>query len=98
MRRFIVAALFGLTIVATISTSASAFQCLARSPNGASGWGFGISLNGPNRLQCGGAYSPEEISMDTFVISPAVIRKDAHARTADQGHAGVAPARCNATF
>jgi len=44
MRRFIVAALFGLTIVATISTSASAFQCVARSPNGASGWGFGIIL------------------------------------------------------
>jgi hypothetical protein len=39
MSRFLVAALVGLTIVATVSTSASAFHCVARSTNGASGWG-----------------------------------------------------------
>ena len=44
MSRFLAAALVGLTIVATLSTSASAFQCLARSANGASGWGSGIFL------------------------------------------------------
>jgi len=44
MSRFLVAALVGLTIAATVSTSASAFQCVARSPNGASGWGFGVFL------------------------------------------------------
>lgn len=42
MSRFLAAALVGLTIVATLSTSASAFQCLARSANGASGWGSGL--------------------------------------------------------
>jgi len=44
MSRFFVAALVGLTIISTVSTSASAFQCVARSPNGASGAGFGIIL------------------------------------------------------
>ena len=44
MKRFFVAALVGFAVVATISTSASAFQCVARSPNGASGAGFGIIL------------------------------------------------------
>jgi hypothetical protein len=44
MWRCFVAALAGLTIVATISTSASAYQCVARSPNGASGAAFGVFL------------------------------------------------------
>jgi hypothetical protein len=44
MSRFFAAALVGLIIVSTGATSASAFQCVARSPNGASGWGFGIIL------------------------------------------------------
>jgi hypothetical protein len=42
MKRFFVATLVGLTIVAAISTSASAFQCLARSSNGVATWGYGI--------------------------------------------------------
>jgi hypothetical protein len=42
MNRFVAAALIGLTIVATVSTSASAFQCLARSSNGVAVWGYGI--------------------------------------------------------
>jgi hypothetical protein len=42
MKRFFVAALVGLAIVATVSTSASAFRCLARGSNGVSTWGYGI--------------------------------------------------------
>jgi hypothetical protein len=29
-------------MVATFSTSASAFRCLARAPNGAATWGYGL--------------------------------------------------------
>ena len=42
MNRFVAAILIGFTIVATVSTSASAFQCLARSSNGVAVWGYGI--------------------------------------------------------
>ena len=42
MKRYVVAALFGLTVAATLSTSASAFQCLARSSNGVKTWGYGL--------------------------------------------------------
>ena len=42
MNRVIAATVIALTIVATVSTSASAFQCLARSSNGVSTWGYGI--------------------------------------------------------
>jgi hypothetical protein len=42
MNRFVTAILIGFTIVATVSTSASAFQCLARSSNGVAVWGYGI--------------------------------------------------------
>jgi len=45
MNRFVTAILIGFTIVATVSTSASAFQCLARSSNGVSTWGYGIFFN-----------------------------------------------------
>jgi len=44
MSRFFAAAVIGLAIVSAASTSASAFHCLARSPNGASGWAFGVFL------------------------------------------------------
>ena len=42
MKRLISAAILGLTVVATVSTSASAFQCLARGTNGVSTWGYGL--------------------------------------------------------
>lgn len=42
MKHFVVASLVGLTMVATLSTSASAFKCLARSSNGVSTWGYGL--------------------------------------------------------
>jgi hypothetical protein len=42
MRGFVAATIVALTIVATVSTSASAFQCLARSSNGVAVWGYGI--------------------------------------------------------
>jgi hypothetical protein len=44
MSRFFAAAHIGVTIAAAVSTSASAYHCLARSPNGASGWAFGAFL------------------------------------------------------
>jgi hypothetical protein len=42
MNRFVAAALLGLTLVASVSTSASAFKCLAHSTNGVNTWGYGI--------------------------------------------------------
>ena len=44
MSRFFVAALVGLTIAATMSTSVSAFHCIAHSTNGAHGWANRIIL------------------------------------------------------
>jgi len=44
MRPFLIALFVGATITATASTSASAWHCLARAPNGASGKAFGIIL------------------------------------------------------
>jgi hypothetical protein len=49
MSRFLAAALVGVTIVAAASTSASAFQCLARSSNGISTWGYGIFFHNASR-------------------------------------------------
>ena len=42
MKRFIIATLVGLTVAASLSTSASAFKCLAQSSNGVNTWGYGI--------------------------------------------------------
>jgi hypothetical protein len=42
MKRVVMATLIGLTVVTTVSTSASAFQCLARGANGVSTWGYGL--------------------------------------------------------
>ena len=42
MKRFIVASLLGLMIATSLSTSASAFRCLATSSNGVNTWGYGI--------------------------------------------------------
>ena len=44
MSRLLVALFVGATIAAAISTSASAWHCMARSPNGATGTAFGIIL------------------------------------------------------
>ena len=44
MSRFLVAMFVGATIAAAVSTSASAYHCLARAPNGASGTAFGVIL------------------------------------------------------
>jgi hypothetical protein len=45
MSRFLIAMFVGATIVAAVSTSASAYHCLARAPNGASGTAFGVFLS-----------------------------------------------------
>jgi hypothetical protein len=42
MKHFIIATLVGLTVTASLSTSASAFKCLAHSSNGVNTWGYGI--------------------------------------------------------
>ena len=42
LKGLVAATLVGLTIAATVSTSASAFQCLAWSTNGVAVWGYGI--------------------------------------------------------
>ena len=42
MKNLIVATLVGQTIAVSLSTSASAFRCLARSSNGVYTWGYGI--------------------------------------------------------
>ena len=44
MSRFFVTALVGLTIALAATTSASAFQCVARSPNGAVGSSAGVLI------------------------------------------------------
>jgi hypothetical protein len=42
MKGLVAATLVGLTVLAAVPTSASAFQCLARSSNGVAVWGYGI--------------------------------------------------------
>jgi hypothetical protein len=44
MKFVLATAIVGLTIVATLSTPASAWQCMARSTNGAVGLGSGLIL------------------------------------------------------
>ena len=44
MSRIIMAAFVGLTIAAATTTSASAFYCVARSPNGAMGSSSGLLI------------------------------------------------------
>jgi hypothetical protein len=44
MRFLFATVIVGLTVVATLSTPASAWQCMARSTNGAVGLGSGIIL------------------------------------------------------
>ena len=44
MSRFFVAMFAGAIIAAAASTSASAWHCLAHSPNGATGTAFGVIL------------------------------------------------------
>jgi hypothetical protein len=44
MKFALATAIVGLTIVATLSTPASAWQCMARSTNGAVGLGSGMIL------------------------------------------------------
>ena len=44
MRPFLIALFVGATITAAVSTSASAWHCLASSPNGAAGTAFGVIL------------------------------------------------------
>ena len=50
MKRFIVATLVGLTIAASLSKSASAFRCLARSSNGVNTWGYGLFASRAQRF------------------------------------------------
>ena len=71
MKRYIVATLFGLAIAASLSTSASAFRCLASSSNGVNTWGYGIFFRGPHILPC--AIVVLQVGSD--VMSPTVGRR-----------------------
>ena len=42
MKGLVAAILVGLTVLAAVPTSASAFQCLARGSNGVAVWGYGV--------------------------------------------------------
>jgi hypothetical protein len=42
MKGLVAATLVGLTVLAAVPTSASAFQCLARGSNGVAVWGYGV--------------------------------------------------------
>jgi hypothetical protein len=42
MKGLVAATLVGLTVLAVVPTSASAFQCLARGSNGVAVWGYGV--------------------------------------------------------
>jgi hypothetical protein len=42
MKHLTAAVLAGLTVVAMITTPATAFQCLARGSNGVAAWGSGV--------------------------------------------------------
>jgi hypothetical protein len=44
MSRFLITMFVGAIIVAAVSTPASAYHCLARSPNGVSATAFGVIL------------------------------------------------------
>jgi hypothetical protein len=50
MKFLLATAIVGLTIAATLPTPASAWQCMARSMNGAVGLGSGIILGGAQKF------------------------------------------------
>jgi hypothetical protein len=50
MSRLLAAGLLGLMIVASVSTSALAFRCLARGANGVNTWGYGIFFGSASRF------------------------------------------------
>jgi hypothetical protein len=54
MSRFLVAVIIGSAIAAAASTSASAWHCLASSPNGAAGTAFASYWKEPSQSQCAG--------------------------------------------
>ena len=56
MSRFLIAMFVGATIATAVSTSASAYHCLASAPNGASARPSGSYLKGRSQSQCAGAY------------------------------------------
>ena len=51
MKFALATAIVGLTIVATLSTPASAWQCMARSTNGAVGLGSGMILERAQKFE-----------------------------------------------
>ena len=57
MSRCLVVMFVGATIAAAVSTSASAYHCLARAPNGASGTLSASYWKERSQFQCAGAYT-----------------------------------------
>ena len=68
MKRLFAATFVGLTIVAMVSTSASAFQRLARSSNGVATRGYGIFFNRASHF----AVRRRRVAGASTVISPSV--------------------------
>jgi len=56
MSRFLTAIFVGAAMAAAVSTSASAYHCLARSPNGATGTAFGIIFERAQSISLRRAY------------------------------------------
>ena len=76
MSRFFVAAFVGLAIAAAVSTSASAYHCLARAPNGASGHGLRrLPLKGPVNFNAP-VHTPRRWGWLPNRMVPAVLGQD----------------------
>ena len=73
MSRFLVAMFVGATIAAAVSTSASAYHCLARAPNGASGTAFGVILERAVNLNAP-VHTPRRWGWLPNRMVPAVLR------------------------
>ena len=76
MRFLFATAIVGLAVVATFSTPASAWQCMARSTNGAVGLGSGIILERAQKFAIH-RWRPEEMCLDTLVVLLTVDRTQA---------------------
>src|ERR1700722_4265196 len=76
MRLLFAAAVGGLMVVASFSTPASAWQCMARSTNGAVGLGSGIILERAQKFaiqKCIGAEETPPVTPAVFAIADEIL-------------------------
>ena len=86
MSRFLIAMFVGATIAAAVSTSASAWHCLASSPNGAAGTAFGHTGKSPVNLNAQ-MHTPRRRGWLPNRMVPAVLRVRDYAPHANATHA-----------